>query len=138
MAANFWRVEIAAHQSARRRAALQDSNSAASSSEYSSKISYDESSSESTYDTATDGNSRHLPLYDIGPYSTGGYLMAPATVPASQPGPQPSHIHFAQVYLFQQQLQSQLVAIGTNPTREDNFRLQGVQWINDVRCALQL
>ncbi|KAK2630477.1 hypothetical protein QTJ16_001297 [Diplocarpon rosae] len=64
--------------------------------------------------------------------------MAPAIVAPAQTGPHPSYINVAQVYLFQQQLQSQLVAIGTNPTREDTFRLQGVQWINDVRAALQL
>lgn len=53
-------------------------------------------------------------------------------------GPHPSYIHVAEQFTFQQKLQNQLVAIGTNPTREDSFRLQGVQWINDVRTALQL
>jgi CTD kinase subunit beta len=53
-------------------------------------------------------------------------------------GPHASYIHVSQQYIFQQQLQGQLVAIGTNPTREDSFRLQGVQWINDVRIHLQL
>lgn len=53
-------------------------------------------------------------------------------------GPHPSYIQVAKPYLFQQQLQSLLVALGANPTREDNFRLQGVQWINEVRIALQL
>ncbi|KAE8452589.1 hypothetical protein EG329_013848 [Mollisiaceae sp. DMI_Dod_QoI] len=65
--------------------------------------------------------------------------MAPQVVTfQAQTGPHPSYIHVAQQYVFQQQLQNHLVAIGTNPTREDNFRLQGVQWINDVRMALQL
>ena len=31
-----------------------------------------------------------------------------------------------------------MIAIGNNPTREDQFRLQGVQWINDVRKVLSL
>ena len=53
-------------------------------------------------------------------------------------GPHPSFVQVAKPYQFQQQLQGQLVAIGTNPTREDLFRLQGVQWINEVRLALQL
>lgn len=66
--------------------------------------------------------------------------MAP-TIPAAeaiQNGPHPSFIQVAKPYVFQQQLQGQLVALGINPTREDTFRLQGVQWINDVRQALQL
>jgi CTD kinase subunit beta len=54
------------------------------------------------------------------------------------PGPHPSFIHVAKPYLFHQQIQGQLIAIATNPTREDAFRLQGVQWISDVRTALQL
>ncbi|TVY57270.1 CTD kinase subunit beta [Lachnellula suecica] len=74
--------------------------------------------------------------------------MAPATrpaapaTPASESAPtkvpHPNVIQVAKPYVFQQQLQSQLVAIGTNPTREDYFRLNGVQWISDVRIALQL
>jgi hypothetical protein len=66
---------------------------------------------------------------------------APTTANESAPasyGPHPSFIQVAKPFVFQQQLQGQLVAIGTNPTREDTFRLQGVQWINDVRTALQL
>lgn len=68
--------------------------------------------------------------------------MAPTAAATSEPlpvtGPHPSYIQVAKPYLFHQQIQGQLVAIGTNPTREDTFRLQGVQWINDVRVALQL
>ncbi|KAH7313184.1 cyclin-like protein [Rhexocercosporidium sp. MPI-PUGE-AT-0058] len=64
--------------------------------------------------------------------------MAPAVVVPNPTGPPPSFINVSQVYLFQQQLQNQMIVTGTNPTREDNFRLQGVQWINDVRTALQL
>lgn len=70
--------------------------------------------------------------------------MAPAATSAAppaapeQPGPHPSYIQVAKPYVFQQQLQGQLVALGANPSREDSFRLQGVQWIDDVRTALQL
>ncbi|KAH8659192.1 hypothetical protein BGZ60DRAFT_120247 [Tricladium varicosporioides] len=74
--------------------------------------------------------------------------MAPATRPEIQQpspaptpaitGPHPSYIQVAKPYLFQQQLQEQLAALGANPSRENTFRLQGVQWINDVRIALQL
>jgi CTD kinase subunit beta len=53
-------------------------------------------------------------------------------------GPHQSDVRVAKQYIFHQQLTGKLVAIGANPTREDQFRLQGVQWINEVRCALQL
>ncbi|PQE14253.1 hypothetical protein CJF31_00006842 [Rutstroemia sp. NJR-2017a BVV2] len=67
--------------------------------------------------------------------------MAPAPEQAQTGnpiGPHPSFIQVAKPYMFQQQIQSQLVIMGTNPSREDQFRLQGVTWINDVRIALQL
>jgi len=57
---------------------------------------------------------------------------------ASSVGPSPSFIYVAKRFVFQQQIQTHMIAIGNNPTREDNFRLQGVQWINDVRKALLL
>ena len=62
----------------------------------------------------------------------------PGPVPAAEVGPHPSHIQVAKPFLFQQQLQNHLVALGINPTREDIVRLHGVQWINEVRTALQL
>ncbi|CCU82816.1 unnamed protein product [Blumeria hordei] len=49
-----------------------------------------------------------------------------------------SRIRVSNQYLFQQQIQSRLISNGTNPTREDNFRLLGTQWIGDVRNSLQL
>jgi CTD kinase subunit beta len=55
-----------------------------------------------------------------------------------QEGPHPSYIQVAKPFLFHQQIQGQLVAIGTNVSREDMYRLQGIQWISDVRYALQL
>jgi CTD kinase subunit beta len=68
--------------------------------------------------------------------------MAPAVLTnvsgSSQSGPHPSYIQVAKPFLFHQQIQGQLVAIGTNVSREDTYRLQGIQWINDVRTALQL
>lgn len=66
--------------------------------------------------------------------------MAPATVisTADQPGPHPSYIQVAKPFLFEQKVQGQIIATGANPAREDSFRLQGVQWIDDVRRALQL
>jgi hypothetical protein len=66
--------------------------------------------------------------------------MAPATVvpPADPPGPHPSYIQVAKPFIFEQKVQGQIIATGANPAREDNFRLQGVQWIDEVRRALQL
>lgn len=68
--------------------------------------------------------------------------MAPAELTnvsgSSQAGPHPSYIQVAKPFLFHQQIQGQLVAIGTNVSREDTYRLMGIQWINDVRTALQL
>jgi len=58
--------------------------------------------------------------------------------PAGPVGPHPSFINVAKRFVFQQQIQMKMVALGNNPTREDNSRLQGVQWIDDVRKALSL
>jgi hypothetical protein len=68
--------------------------------------------------------------------------MAPAQ-PSSNgsngpPAVPTSFIYVAKRFLFQQQLNNHMIAIGNNPTREDQFRLQGVQWINDVRKVLSL
>jgi hypothetical protein len=63
---------------------------------------------------------------------------ASANGPAGPVGPHPSFINVAKRFIFQQQIQNKMVALGNNPTREDNYRLQGVQWINDVRQALSL
>ncbi|KFY06745.1 hypothetical protein V491_08578, partial [Pseudogymnoascus sp. VKM F-3775] len=65
--------------------------------------------------------------------------MAPAEVPYSQKlGPHPSYIQVAKPFVFEQKIQGQIIATGANPQREDTFRLQGVQWIDDTRRALQL
>lgn len=72
--------------------------------------------------------------------------MAPATVtavgdqsaPTGPPGPHPSYIQVAKPFVFEQKIRSQIIATGTNPAREDSNRLQGIQWIDEVRRALQL
>ncbi|KFY31362.1 hypothetical protein V494_07966, partial [Pseudogymnoascus sp. VKM F-4513 (FW-928)] len=65
--------------------------------------------------------------------------MAKAEVPYSQKlGPHPSYIQVAKPFVFEQKIQGQIIATGANPQREDTFRLQGVQWIDDTRRALQL
>ncbi|KFX99182.1 hypothetical protein V490_01912 [Pseudogymnoascus sp. VKM F-3557] len=69
-------------------------------------------------------------------------VMAPAIVtPAGQQqssGPHPSYIQVAKPFVFEQKIQGQIIVTGANPQREDTFRLQGVQWIDDTRRALQL
>lgn len=52
--------------------------------------------------------------------------------------PKLSRICVSNQYIFQAQLQAQLNAIETTSTREENFRLLGIQWISDTRQALQL
>jgi len=53
-------------------------------------------------------------------------------------GPHPSFIQVAKPYVFQQKLQECMTATGVNEAKEDNVRLQGVTWIDNVRKALQL
>jgi len=53
-------------------------------------------------------------------------------------GPHPSFINVANPYLFEQQIQACLAALGTTEAKEANARLQGVMWIDNVRRALQL
>lgn len=67
-------------------------------------------------------------------------MAPPVATSASQepPGPHPSFIQVAKPFLFHQQIEEQLVAIGTNLAREDIYRLQGIQWIHEVRTAMQL
>jgi hypothetical protein len=65
--------------------------------------------------------------------------MAPAPVPVvDQPGPHPSYIQVAKPFIFEQRLQSHIIATGANRAREDSIRLQGVTWIDEVRKALGL
>lgn len=67
-------------------------------------------------------------------------MMTPAApaVATEVTGPHPSYIQVAKPFVFEQKVQSQIIATGANPQREDDYRLKGVQWIDDVRRALQL
>ena len=58
--------------------------------------------------------------------------------PPDPPGPHPSFIQVAKPYLFEQTIQECLTATGVSQLREDNIRLQGVTWIDNVRKALHL
>ena len=53
-------------------------------------------------------------------------------------GPMPSHIQVAKPYVFYQAIEGCLQDLGVTQAREDNIRLAGVQWIDDVRKALKL
>jgi CTD kinase subunit beta len=53
-------------------------------------------------------------------------------------GPHPSYIQVARPYVFEQKLQECMNATGVSEAKEDVARLQGVQWIDNVRRALKL
>lgn len=53
-------------------------------------------------------------------------------------GPHPSFIQVANPYIFEQNLQGCLTALGATEHKEDSIRLQGVHYIDSVRKALQL
>ena len=67
--------------------------------------------------------------------------MAPAmplTPKEDPPGPHPSFIEIAKPYVFQQQIQQCMAIIHMNEVPEETVRLQGVNWIDQVRKYLQL
>ncbi|KAI9841532.1 MAG: RNA polymerase II C-terminal domain kinase beta subunit [Sclerophora amabilis] len=69
--------------------------------------------------------------------------MSPALFAGSDdgqasPGPHPSYIQVAKPFIFEWKIEECLTTTGANEVREDNFRIQGVAWIDSVRKALQL
>lgn len=74
----------------------------------------------------------------------GGPLQRPAIVTITQEehepvrGPPPGFICVASQYTLEQQLRQMQRETGCDPSREDSYRLQGVQLIDSVREALQL
>lgn len=56
----------------------------------------------------------------------------------SPAGPHPSFIQVANPYIFEATVKECLESVGTNQSREDNMRIQGVTWLDNVRKALQL
>ena len=68
--------------------------------------------------------------------------MAPAQTPEvvenGPVGPHPSYIQVAKPYIFEKYLQDAMTATGVTEAKEDTNRLQGIQWIDNVRRALQL
>ncbi|CAK7566508.1 MAG: RNA polymerase II C-terminal domain kinase beta subunit [Sporothrix epigloea] len=53
-------------------------------------------------------------------------------------GPVPGHASVGSQYILEHQLRQMQRDVGCDPTREDNYRLQGVQLIDSVRQALRL
>ena len=53
-------------------------------------------------------------------------------------GPHPGIVTVPEQYIFEQNIRQMQRVAGSDPTREDNYRLQGVQLIDNVRKALQL
>jgi hypothetical protein len=53
-------------------------------------------------------------------------------------GPLTNHVQVAKSYVFEQEIQKCLRDTGVSQAREDNIRLAGVQWIDNVRRALKL
>ncbi|OAL39274.1 hypothetical protein AYO20_01592 [Fonsecaea nubica] len=58
--------------------------------------------------------------------------------PPKRTGPLPNHVQVAKSYVFEQEIQKCLKENGVSQAREDNIRLAGVQWIDNVRRALKL
>lgn len=52
--------------------------------------------------------------------------------------PHPSFIQVAKPYVFEHTIQECLAATGVDPQREDDIRISGVTWIDNVRKALRL
>jgi CTD kinase subunit beta len=59
-----------------------------------------------------------------------------AAVPSR--GPPPGNISIADQYTFDQKIRRVQRDNGCDPAREDSYRLQGIQLIDNVREALQL
>ncbi len=58
--------------------------------------------------------------------------------PSPPKGPHAGEVSVARQYTVEQQLRRMQREIGCDPSREDNYRLQGVQLIENVRESLQL
>ncbi|TQN74084.1 CTD kinase subunit beta [Colletotrichum shisoi] len=70
--------------------------------------------------------------------ATNSSTPAPASEPAAPKGPHPGHIQVACQYTSEQRLRRMLRDNKSDPAREDNYRLQGVQLIDNVRNMLRV
>lgn len=68
------------------------------------------------------------------------HQQQPPTGPRAMqiPNPHPSFIQVAKPYVFEHTIQECLAATGVDPQREDDIRISGVTWIDNVRKALRL
>jgi CTD kinase subunit beta len=53
-------------------------------------------------------------------------------------GPHPSYIQLATPYVFEDKIKESLATTRVTEVKEDNIRLQGVAWIDNLRKALHL
>ena len=87
-------------------------------------------------------NGTHPPTGPRGEQTTTtGTPTSPVTASPTQPkrpGRLPNHVQVAKTYVFEQEIQRCLKDNGVSLAREDNIRLAGVQWIDNVRRALKL
>ncbi|KAK5039700.1 RNA polymerase II C-terminal domain kinase beta subunit [Exophiala sideris] len=67
----------------------------------------------------------------------GGESATPSTT-TRRNGRLPNYVQIAKSYVFEQEIQKCLRDTGVSQAREDNIRLAGVQWIDNVRRALKL
>ncbi|TID07034.1 CTD kinase subunit beta [Colletotrichum higginsianum] len=70
--------------------------------------------------------------------ATNSSTPTPASEPAAPKGPHPGHIQVACQYTSEQRLRRMLRDNKSDPAREDNYRLQGVQLIDNVRNMLRV
>lgn len=72
------------------------------------------------------------------PTANGGAGAAPAPSSSARVGPHPGFISSSNQYSSEVKIRRMLKDNGCDPAREDNYRLQGVQLIDNVRQHLQL
>ena len=61
-----------------------------------------------------------------------------STEPGASRMPHPSFIQVAKPYIFEQTVQRCLQRTGISAAKEENLRLVGITWIDNVRKALRL
>ena len=79
----------------------------------------------------------------MAPHASTGRSGQPPPDPAADvqeevKGPHPGYNSIARQYTVEQKLRQMQGDNGYDPSREDTYRLQGVQLIDNVRLALQL
>ncbi|OHE97298.1 C-type cyclin [Colletotrichum orchidophilum] len=70
--------------------------------------------------------------------ATNNSTTAPASEPAAPKGPHPGHMQVSCQFTSEQRLRRMLRDNKSDPAREDNYRLQGVQLIDNVRTMLRV